>query len=205
MPLTEKFFRSPVSVHCMLLAAALALGGCGRALTDQDFVQKGKEAQEQGKLADAEIQLKNALQKNPDNVEARRRLGEVYVLQGKGKAGEEQLLRAKALGANAVLIGPSLGEAYLLQGLYNEALATVQPESTMSPRQVATILEIRGRATMGLNDWASGCKLFDQAVEADPAHVPSLRDVARCYVGNGDIDKARMFLKKAFDVDVKDT
>ena len=58
---------------------------------------------------------------------------------------------------------------------------------------------------MGLNDWASGCKLFDQAVEADPAHVPSLRDVARCYVGNGDIDKARMFLKKAFDVDVKDT
>src|SRR5438309_3018152 len=94
--------RSSFSVlgSCLLFAALLGLAGCQRNLTDKDFVQKGKEAQEQGKLAEAEIELKNALQKNPDNIEARRRLGEIYVAQGKGKAGEEQLLRAKALGAN---------------------------------------------------------------------------------------------------------
>jgi len=145
----------------------LALGGCERDLTEKDFVQKGKEAQERGQFAEAEIQLKNALQKNPDNVEARRRLGEVYVTQGKGKPGEEQLLRAKALGANPGLIAAPLGEAYLLQGLFREAMNSTQPGPDASPQTVARILEIRGRASLGLNDAEGGCRMFAQSLEAD--------------------------------------
>src|SRR5450755_2225497 len=87
----------------LMLAAVLAIGACNRTqnYTDQEYVQKAKEFQDQGKLGSALIELKNALQKNPKNAEARLRLAEVYIGQGQGDPAENELSKAKELGMDA--------------------------------------------------------------------------------------------------------
>ncbi len=70
------FSSKALSGGLFMLAAALATGACDRAqrYTDQEYVQKAKDFQDHGKLDSALIELKNALQKNPKNPEARWRL-----------------------------------------------------------------------------------------------------------------------------------
>src|SRR6266699_3625045 len=97
------FNSKALSRGLLMLAAAFAIGACDRAqqYTDQEHVQKAKDFQDQGKLESALIELKNALQKNPKNAEARGRLAEVYISQGLGEPAEAELKKAKELGMNS--------------------------------------------------------------------------------------------------------
>src|SRR6266478_1112440 len=191
----------------LMLAAALATGGCDRAQqnTDQEYVQKAKDFQEQGKLASALIELKNALQKNPKNSEARWRLAEVYISQGLGNAAENELKKAKELGMSAEALNIPMGQALLLQGLYPRVLAEIKPGPQSTPESVAKILEIDARAHHGLLHFDEGCKLFAEAVEKDPRYVPSYWGLARCAAARDKVDEARMQLKKAVELDEKNS
>ena len=66
----------------------------------------------------AVIELKNALQRDPDNAEARLLLGEVYVLVGDGAAAEKELGVAERLGIEKAKFVVALGRALLLQGRF---------------------------------------------------------------------------------------
>ena len=136
----------------LMLAAALATGGCDRAqrYTDQEYVQKARAFQDQGKLDSALIELKNALQKNPKNSDARWRLAEIYIGQGLGEPAENELKKARELGMDSEALKIPMGRALLLQGLYPRILAEIQPGPQSSPENVAKILEIDGRAQHGL-------------------------------------------------------
>src|SRR5438093_9055334 len=164
-----------LSSGLLMLAAALATGGCDRAqrYTDQEYVQKAKDFQEQGKLASALIELKNALQKNPKNSEARLRLAEIYITQGLGEPAENELKKARQLGINAEALKIPMGQALLLQGLYPRVLAEIQPDPQSAPENVAKILEIDARAHHGLLHFDEGCKLFAEAVDKDRRYVAS--------------------------------
>src|ERR1700692_1212802 len=80
------FNSKALSRGWLMLAAVLTTGACDRAqhYTDAEYVQRAKAFQDQGKPDSALIELKNALQKNPKNVEARGQLAEVYIRQGMG-------------------------------------------------------------------------------------------------------------------------
>jgi putative PEP-CTERM system TPR-repeat lipoprotein len=201
------FNSKAMSRGLLVLAAVLAMGACDRknSYTDQEHVQKAKEFQDHGKLTSAVIELKNALQKNPNNREARWRLGDVYVSLGLGEQAEEQLKRAKELGMDQETLKVPMGRALLLQGLYPRVLAEIQPGPTSPPRDIPKILEIQGRAQLGLLHFEDGCKLFAQALEKDPQYVPSHWGLARCAVAQGKPDEARTELNKALKVDQKNS
>ena len=80
-----------------MLATAV---GCDQTkrYSDQEHVQRASEFQAQGKSESAIIELKNALQKNPKNAEARWRLGEIYISQDAGEQAESELKRAREFG-----------------------------------------------------------------------------------------------------------
>ena len=62
-------------------AALLSFGGCDRVGgdTEQAHLQRAKDFKAEGKLQSSVIELKNTLQKNRDNAEARWLLGAIYV------------------------------------------------------------------------------------------------------------------------------
>jgi putative PEP-CTERM system TPR-repeat lipoprotein len=201
------FNAKTLSGGLLMLAAALATSGCDRAQrnTDQEYVQKAKDFQDQGKLDSALIELKNALQKNPKNSEARWRLAEIYIGQGLGEPAENELKKARELGMDSEALKISMGQALLLQGLYPRVLAEIQPGPQSPPENVAKILEIDARAQHGLLHFDEGCKLFGEAVKKDPKYVQSYWGLARCAAARGKLDEARMELKKAVELDEKNS
>src|SRR5947207_10416452 len=112
---SKVFFRS-----LLIVASILTIGACDQTkrYTDQEHVQRAKDFQAQGKPDSAVIELKNALQKNPKNAEARLQLGEIYAQLGFGEQAELELKRAKELGVDDEALKLHMGQALLLQGLY---------------------------------------------------------------------------------------
>jgi len=186
-----------------ILASLLTIGACDQTkwYTDQELVQRANDFQAQGKLDFAVIELKNALQKNPKNLEARLRLGEIYTQLRMGEPAELELKRAKELGADNEALKVTMGDALLLQRLYTRVIQEVQLGPGTPQANIPKILEIRGRADLGLGRVDEGCALFVQSVEKDPQYVPSYWGSARCAAARGKLDEARAELDKALKLD----
>src|SRR5438552_3030451 len=190
-----------------ILASLLTIGGCDQTkrYTDQEYVQRAKDFQAQGKLDSAIIELKNALQKNPKNPEARLRLGEIYTESGLGEPAELELTRAKEPGIDSEALKVPMGQALLLQNLNARAIREVQLGPNTAPGDIPKILEIRGRAQLGLGHVDEGCALFEQSIEKYPQYVPSYWGLARCAAARDKLDEARAVLNKAVKLDEKNS
>lgn len=130
---------------------AVAATALADAEPEESRAHYNKAAQyvEAGKLREAVIELKNALQQNPANVEARLLLGNVYLLLGDAASAESALTAAERHGAEHDRVVVQLGRALLLQGRFTEVLDGFGPEG----RQPAIAFELRllrGDAQMGL-------------------------------------------------------
>ncbi|MBV5324209.1 MAG: tetratricopeptide repeat protein, partial [Rhodospirillaceae bacterium] len=77
----------------LALAASVALYGCDRVsgLTEQEHIQRAKDFEDKGQLKGSIVELKNAIQKNPDSPQARLLLGQVYLKVGMGAEAEKEL------------------------------------------------------------------------------------------------------------------
>jgi putative PEP-CTERM system TPR-repeat lipoprotein len=190
-----------------MIASLLMISACDQSkrYTDQEFLQRAKDFQSQGKLSSAVIELRNALQKNPKNPEARLRLGEIYAELSLGEPAEQELKRAKELGMDDEVLKVPMGQALLLQGLYKRVLEEIKPSPKSPPGNIPKILEIQARAQMGLRHIDEGCKLFAQSLEMDAQYIPSYWGVARCTAARGDLDGARTELQKALNLDNKNS
>jgi cytochrome c-type biogenesis protein CcmH/NrfG len=111
----------------MLTTLGLSLVGCDklRSYSDAEHVQRAKDFQEKGNVTAAIIELRNALQKNPKNPEARWLLGDAYTSQGFGKEAEKELLQAQELGLKREALKVSLGMALLEQREYGRVLKEI--------------------------------------------------------------------------------
>ena len=67
------------SAIALAFAASLMGAGCDRIsqVTEQEHIQWAKDFEDKGNLKGSIIELKNAIQKNPDNAQARLLLGQV--------------------------------------------------------------------------------------------------------------------------------
>jgi len=90
----------------------LILSGCG-SVSDQQQVEKAKEYLAKGDQKSALIELKSALQQNPQNSSARTYLGQLYLKAGNYAAAEKELKNARELGADDNDTLSSLGQALL--------------------------------------------------------------------------------------------
>ena len=82
--------------------------GARRAGTQQAYAE--------GDLRTAIIEIKNALQQDPSQAEARRLLGEYSLAVGNGAEAEAELVRAQDLGADPDQLRLPLLRAWLMQG-----------------------------------------------------------------------------------------
>jgi Tfp pilus assembly protein PilF len=82
-----------------LCVTILLYTGIVLAMTSEDYLREAENYLAKGEIQAAVIQLKNALQQDPDNVRARLRLGKIYLRAGQGRAAEKELSQARKLGA----------------------------------------------------------------------------------------------------------
>lgn len=108
------------------------------------------------------IQLKNALQLNPEHVPSLVLTAETYIAQDKSAAAEEVLIKARVLGADRRFINLNLAEVYRRQGKYQSILDEISTRNT-PPKIAADILGYKAIAWLSLGKDSKAQDLVDES------------------------------------------
>jgi cellulose synthase operon protein C len=153
----------------VVLAFALALlAACSKSKTAAEYIHDAQNHRTQGQVPAAIIDLKNALQQDAKNVEARMLLGQSFLDVYDGISAEAELVKAKAGGADADLVGKSIAEAWLLQGKTDQVLRDLTVRDDMPPAMKAAVLGLRARALAGQRNFDGMKEALDQGAQLDP-------------------------------------
>lgn len=181
-----------VSATLLLLMGVV---GCNKTQSTQALVAEAREFQQKGDNNAAVIQLKNALQKSPDDPEARYLLGTIYYEMGDPKSAENQLRRALSLGMSADKVLPPLGKSLLVQGEFQKILDEIKPVS--GAKESAEISSLRGDAYQGLGKEQDAKESYERALEHTANFPDALIGLAKNSLAKKDNDSATRYAEQA--------
>ncbi len=176
----------------------LFMGGmtaCGKTQTSETLVNEAKQYQQKGDNKAAIIQLKNALQKNPDDVEARFLLGTIYNEIADFPSAEKELRKALSLGMNPAKVFPDLGKTLLSQGKFQIVLDEIK--QIPGEKESAEISSLRGNAYLALGKGHEAKESFEQALKNKPDFPDALIGLAKHSITEKNIDAATRFSEQA--------
>lgn len=193
----------------LALALALAfsstalLTGCNRSanLSVEEHIERAKDFQSKGDTRASILELKNAVQKDPNNAQARWLLGNAYLDLRLGGEAETQLDKAVKLGINPKSARIPIARAQLYQGNFQQILDSLTAVDTEEPGILVQILDLRGNALLGLGKYPEGCPLFDRAIQTDKSFASGYLGRARCEYSAGHPDAAVASAKQATTLD----
>ncbi len=183
-------------LRVLALGALLAvLAACAGAPDPAGLLSEAERYRQKGQFKAAIIELKNLLQTRPDHVQARAKLGELYIDAGDLPSAEKELRRALALGAGPARILPALGKALLMQGQADKVLAEIRLDPA-HPDQME-VVAVRAEAFLALGDTAQAKQLFELIVRKQPAFIPALLGLARLAALDGQPKRATVLARQA--------
>ncbi|AEF99507.1 PEP-CTERM system TPR-repeat lipoprotein [Methylomonas methanica MC09] len=142
------------------------------------------------------IELRNALQQNPNYVAAHILLGELFLQKKSLSEAEVHLNLANQLGADRSLTVKALAQLYLYQIKYNLLLKEIQP--SQFNRQLQPDLHLfRGHAYLQLNQISEALNEYDMAAQIDPSRVDAVIGRANALLRRNDLDGANQAIEKA--------
>ena len=195
--------KNPISlVFALAFILTVTLPGCSRHsnFTEQEHIQRAKDFEDKGNLKGGIIELKNAIQKNPNSAQARLLLGQIYLKAGLGAEAEKELTQAKKLGVSHESIQLQLGEALLLMGEFKRVLDEIQPGERTSKTNLAHIFHLRGNALLKQGKLEEACALFQKSLDTDINNPPAYWGLAQCAVAERNLIKAKEWLDAALKI-----
>lgn len=176
-------------LRAALLAALLAMSGCAPE-TPQSLIASGNAHFERKDFNAAILQYKNALQRDPGLMEARRRLGEALLIVGDLKGALLELSKAVKDKGEFPTVLPILSRALVLEGEYRKLVSDygdVTLDDKAGQAELKTNVAI---AWGGLHDVAKVTPAIDAALRAVPGYGPALVVKARYLAAKGQFDEA---------------
>ena len=173
----------------------MGMTACGKTQTSETLVNEAKQYQQKGDNKAAIIQLKNALQKNPDDVDARYLLGTSYNEIADFQSAEKELRKALSLGMSSAKVSPDLGKTLLMQGKFQMVLDEIKQIS--GEKESAEISSLRGNAYLALGKGKEAKESFEQALKIKPDFPDALIGLARHSITEKNIDAATHFSEQA--------
>lgn len=185
---TAKQRRNTRALGAAFASAAMLLGGlaaCSKTETAATLVAEARQFQQKGDSKAALIQLKNAAQQSPEDIEVRLLLAGLYVDSGDAASADKEIRKAASLGLAKERALPLLAKVYLMQGKYQRLL----DDSAAAPAD-AGLLSMRGQAYLGLNQLAEARQAFELVLQTRPDQVEALTGLARCAALQRDFERA---------------
>ncbi|RFC33429.1 MAG: putative PEP-CTERM system TPR-repeat lipoprotein [Candidatus Nitrotoga sp. SPKER] len=182
----------------IIFGTILFIGGvtaCSKTETSETLITEAKQYQQKGDNKAAIIQLKNALQKNPDIVEARYLLGTIYNTTGDSPSAEKELRKALSLGMSSTKVFPDLSKALLMQGKFQIVLDEIK--QVPGEKESAEISVARGNAYLALDKGQEAKESFEQALKDKPDFPDALIGLAKLSIKEKNIDAATRFSEQA--------
>lgn len=190
-----------------LLIAALTVGGLSSAAArsaDEAAVrhfQRAESALAEGNSRTASIELRNALQRDPNYFEARVAFGRLLLTQNDPGGALRELRRADSLGRSDAL-SLALGEALGRSGQFDDALEALASPSDNPDIHIEKTL-VRGNILLGLGRNQEAAAAFDAVLRARPDAEKAQLGAARAAMLAGAPDQARSRLAQILERDPK--
>lgn len=185
------------SISCATaLLATIVLFGCGGE-KPESMLASAKDYMAKGDNKAAVIQLKNALQNDPNLGEARFLLGKTLLNSGDPTAAEVELRKASELKYPADQVTPLLAHAQLMLGQNRKIiddLASVQLTSAESKADLQTTV---GQAYLMTGKVESAQAAYNAALAALPDYAPAMIGQARIKASQRDLAGALALLDAA--------
>jgi putative PEP-CTERM system TPR-repeat lipoprotein len=162
----------------------------GWASAEEDLLKQAQDYVQKGEIKSAVIQLKNLLQSDPDNADARMLIGESYLKLGDGPSAVKELEKARDLGAPKERWIVLLARAYLLQDKPKAVLDQVKPDDDLIGKIRAQVYGIRGLAQIALREPEQAKESFASALKLDPGASDALLGLAMLEVQQKQYKKA---------------
>ena len=174
-----------------LLSTLVIVSTLALACTDTTPEQQINSAKDYLRKKDgkaAEIQVKNALQKNPKLEEARFILGTILLNDGNPGAAEIELRKALTLKYSADLVIPELARAMMMMGQYKKVVDEFGTVKLDKPAADAVLQSLMATAYGALGKPELAKSALKLALSADPTSVPALIERARQMALERDVD-----------------
>jgi putative PEP-CTERM system TPR-repeat lipoprotein len=193
------FETAMTTIKLRLLAGLLVAAGLLSACSGDDPAALLASAKQYIAAKDykaAQIQLKNALQKQPESAETRFLLGKVFLDVGDPSSAAVELEKARALNHPAAQVVPPLARAMLMQGQRKklvEQFASTSLRDAAADADLQTTLAI---AHASLGDSAQANAALERALQFSPNNEAALLFQARLKAGAGDATGAKALIDR---------
>ena len=183
----NRFLRTRVlNGYGVAVLVALLATGCGRD-SPQELVKSAQEYIAKGDSNAAAIQLRNALQKAPDNAEARYLLGTLLTKRGDYPGAVKELRRALELGYPADQAMPALAKALIGDGDAKDVVAEFGSTALSNPAAQAAFKATLGEAFLTLGKPKEAEAAFSAALTLKPDLADASLGMATLRAGAGDL------------------
>ena len=195
------YFRMMSYFRICAVAATLLLAACAGG-TPEERLQRAIGYQSDGRNQAAILELRSALQQDPEMAEARLLLGELFLEIGDASAAVVELERAERLGVTHRELSLTLAQARVASGETRHArrvLATLgQIEANELSAPLTTVL---GRAHLSLGEIERARELLTASAAREPLLAQAWLGLARLEMVEGNQVSALRHAEEAFRLD----
>ena len=185
--------------RCVPAFLCLLALSCTQDKTDLDHLQQAKQFQEHNQWRAAMIELKNALQKNPRNLEARQLLGMLYLDIGEGESAEKELRRVIESGGPTVQFAAPIARAMLLQRRLDKLLEEFSAPRFADRDATPELWGVRAEALAGQGKLDLAQAAIAQAIRQEPLLEPVMLSAARVALARGVMVDAQDWVRRAVE------
>jgi len=192
--------KCKTGIAIAIVSALLVLASCtnrdpeGPLASARDYLHKND-------TKSAAVQVKNALQINPNVAEARFLLGTILLKQGNAGAAEIELRKALAASYPERLVLPELAISLFAQGQSQKVVDEFAKTQFANPAADASLQTTLAAAYDSLAKPELAEAALSAALKTDPNHVPALIQRARRKAAASDFDGALSIVDSALAKD----
>jgi cellulose synthase operon protein C len=193
-----------MNMRILLVALVLMFAGCGLGMSAEQRVEKAREYLAADNYSAAIIELKNALQEDPVNLDARLLLADASMRAGDFDSASKEYQRAVDLGTDLDPIRLPFAETLIRIGNAPRALEVADPDKIPAEHR-ARVYWIRGLALIPEGQYRQAGEAFDIAA-TDPAmhHAAQLGRVRLAFAEN-DLETAGQLLEAQREAGAEDS
>jgi putative PEP-CTERM system TPR-repeat lipoprotein len=176
---------------CLLALASLA--GCAKQQSAPELIAEARQMHLKRDNKGAIIQLKNALQVDAGNAQARLLLASVYNDAGDPLSAEKEARKAVSLGVDSQLALPVLARSLIQQSKFDAVLKETEAVATPGPE----VLTRRGHAYLGMGRLPEANTEFEAALLQRPKDAAATVGLAQAAALGRDLPQANRLAAQA--------